>query len=66
MKTTEVIYEDLNARISRMKESISSAESCLSERDFLQCAVRLQDAGSEAGFDNLHLNIMDSMGKNSS
>ncbi|KXJ57853.1 MAG: hypothetical protein AXW15_00030 [Neptuniibacter sp. Phe_28] len=61
MKTTEVLYEDLLGRIGRMKKEIESAEGCLVDRDYLQCAVRLQQAGSEAAFDNLHLNIMDSM-----
>ena len=61
MKTTEVLYEDLYARIIRMKKEIESAEGCLADRDFLQCAVRLQQAGGETAFDNLHLNIMDSM-----
>ena len=61
METTEVLYEDLHSRICRMKKEIESAESCLADRDFLQCAVRLQQAGSETAFDNLHLNIMDSM-----
>jgi hypothetical protein len=61
MKTTEVLYEDLYARIGRMKKEIESAEGCLTNRDFLQCAVRMQSAGDEARFDNLHLNIMDSM-----
>jgi hypothetical protein len=61
MKATEVLYEDLYARIGRMKKEIESAEGCLADRDFLQCAVRLQQAGSDANFDNLHLNIMDSM-----
>lgn len=61
MKTTEVLYEDLNARIARMKKEIEGAEECLADRDYLQCAVRLQQAGSEANFDTLHMNIMDSM-----
>ena len=61
MKTTEVLYEDLRSRICRMKKEIESAEDCLADRDFLQCAVRLQEAGSAVAFDNLHLNIMDSM-----
>lgn len=61
MKTTEVLYEDLHSRISRMKKEIESAEDCLAERDYFQCAIRLQEAGSAAEFDNLHLNIMDSM-----
>jgi len=61
VKTEEVLYEDLYARIARMKKEIESAEDCLADRDFLQCAARLQHAGSETKFDNLHLNIMDSM-----
>ena len=61
MKTTEVLYDDLGARINRMRVELTSAENCLIDRDYLQCAVRLQQAGSEAVFDNLHLNIMDSM-----
>lgn len=56
MKTTEVLYEDLLGRIGRMKKEIESAEGCLADCDYLQCAVRLQQVGSEAAFDNLHCN----------
>ena len=62
MKISEVLYEDLIARIKRIRKEIDSAEGCLIEdQDYLQCAVRLQQAGSDTEFDNLHLNIMDSM-----
>lgn len=61
MNTKEVLYEDLYARIARVKKEIKSAEECLLDGDFLRCAARLQQAGSETSFDTLHLNIMDSM-----
>ena len=61
METTEVIYDDLHLRINRLKDIISSAEDSLESKDYIQCAVRLQDAMTEITFDTLHLNIMDSM-----
>ena len=64
METTEVIYDDLHLRINRLKDIISSAEDSLESKDYIQCAVRLQDAMIETKFDTLHLNIMDSMTDN--
>ncbi|MGY8872193.1 MAG: hypothetical protein ACKVJE_17280 [Pseudomonadales bacterium] len=64
MKTSEVLYENLYARIKRIKKEVESAEDCLANRDFLQCAERLQQAGSETNFDQLHLHIMDSISEN--
>ncbi len=64
MKTSEVIFEALNERIMLMKDQISSAETLLVNRDYLQCAVRLQCAAKEAEFDNLLMSVFDSMSAN--
>jgi len=61
MKAEDILYKDLLERIEKVKEEIKSAEGCLNDLNFLQCAVRLQKAGKETNFDTLHLNIMDSM-----
>ena len=61
MKTEKILEDDLSARIERMQASIWSANACLDDNDFLQCAVRLQDAAKEAQFDDLIMNIYDSM-----
>ena len=64
MEISEVLTEDLQGRIHRMKKEIESASLCLEDGDYLQCAIRLQDAAMEASFDDLHLSIMDSMSGN--
>jgi hypothetical protein len=62
MKTTEILYDDLTSRIAGMQKDLDSASSCLIEsRDYLQCAVRLQDAAQKAKFEQIYLHIMDSM-----
>lgn len=62
MSTEAVLYHDLTGRIKQMRQAVDAAESCLvSDRDYLQCAVRLQDAAAIATFDQLLLLVMDSI-----
>ena len=55
----EVCCGALTQRIETMRALILAAETCLSDGDFLQCAVRLQCAAKEAQFDELLMNVFD-------
>jgi len=57
---SNIIYDELDARIGRIKREIDSASDCLANRDYMQCAVRLQSLSSEAQFDEITMRIMDS------
>ena len=54
----EHVYEELHARIARMKKEIDVAESFLSRRDFAQCALSLHEAGNESVIDSSYLNLI--------
>ena len=64
MDTSQVITEELRKRIRAMEELIKSAKDCLKDEDFLQCAVRLEEASNQGKFSELLINIFDSMSGN--
>ncbi|WP_461521578.1 hypothetical protein [Porticoccus sp.] len=61
MTTQEVCRDYLDGQIKSMEALIRSAEECLDDGDFLQCAVRMEEASSKARFDNLLMAVFDSM-----
>ena len=64
MDTSQVITEELRKRIRAMEELIKSVKDCLKDEDFLQCAVRLEEASNQGKFSELLINIFDSMSGN--
>ena len=62
MTTEDVIIQDLQGRISRIKGLVEEAEGCLVNGEFLQTAVRLQCLADEnCKFESLLLQVLDSL-----
>lgn len=61
MDTKEVIRQELQTRMARIEALNNQARDLLEKGDFLQSAVRLQKLAEQGQFDNLLLNIFDSM-----
>jgi hypothetical protein len=61
MKTEDVVRQELQSRISQAEMCLESAKDCLKEKDYLQCAVRLQMAAEQGQFSELLMNVFDSL-----
>jgi len=57
----KVCQDELERRIKRAEMLIESAKSCLSEREYLQCAVRLQEMEQCGQFTETEMNIFDAL-----
>lgn len=61
MDTKDVVKQDLQNRIEGIEEYLRSARACLKDGQYLQCAVRLQEAAKLGQFSELVLNILDTL-----
>jgi hypothetical protein len=61
MKTEEIVRQELQGRINQVHMLLASAKDCLTEKDYLQCAVRLQMAAGQGEFSELLMNVFDSL-----
>lgn len=61
LKLKELLREELNSRIEAMRLELNSAESCLSEDDFIRCARSLEAAAVRGSFDNMFLGVLETM-----
>ena len=61
MKTKDICKQALNERISSMEGLIKSAKQCLKDDDCLQCAVRLEKVAEHGRFDEIIMNVFDSV-----
>lgn len=61
MKTEDVLEQELKARMARMEAMLRQAFDLLEKRDYLQCAVRIQEAGQQGQFDTALMNVFDAM-----
>ena len=63
MKTNDLCKEELQKRIDAMLELLKAAQDCLDEKDYLQCAARLQLAAENGVFSEFQMSVFDSMSK---
>ena len=61
MSAKNIIIEELGQRIITMKNLISSAELCLQDEDYVQCAVRLEMAANQGKFDDFMMRIFEAL-----
>ena len=59
MITSEYLDNELKNRIEDAQTMLKSAEQCLKNSDYLQCAVRLQELKKIGAFTQLEIDIMD-------
>jgi len=60
-KTQRVCHNSLSERIAECRHLFKCAEDCLKDNDYLQCAVRLEEAGERLHFAEFAMNIFDTM-----
>lgn len=61
METKDVVEKVLQERIEQMERYMSIAKALLKKRNYLQTAVRLEEAAQQGKFDNFMLSVFDSM-----
>ena len=60
MNTKQTIEDELGNRIEAMKNFLVAAQECLDEKNYLQCAARLEMAAEQGKFPQFMMDIFDS------
>ena len=62
MTRTNILTNDkLFDRIESIKQKLEVAETILGEKDYLQCAIRIQEIEKLTKFDNFTLDLLDAI-----
>ena len=61
-RTQKVCHDSLSDKIAKCRLILQTAENCLKDNDYLQCAAHLEEVGKEIHFDEFVMNIFDAMG----